>query len=122
MKKEWPNTATPRQQTSANELLRRLHLKYPRRIVSTVLFGSVARGEAKADSDIDVLIVTDQLDTDFKWEIWGIAAGVSLDYDVIIDPHVYSRRHWEDLREKRRTLWRNVARDGVELKVEPVAA
>ncbi len=34
------------------------------RLISICLFGSVARGEAKPDSDIDILIVADALPTD----------------------------------------------------------
>lgn len=31
--------------------------RFPKRLVSIVLFGSVARGQAKPDSDIDILVV-----------------------------------------------------------------
>ncbi len=48
-----------------NEILERLieslKDKYGDRLVSVVLFGSVARGEARKDSDIDLIIVIDGL-------------------------------------------------------------
>ena len=74
MKKEWPKTATPQQRAATEELLRRLHSKYPGRILSTVLFGSTARGDFARDSDIDVLIVIDKLDAELEWEVWGVGS------------------------------------------------
>ncbi len=122
MKTEWPVEATSRQQAATEELLRRLHEQYPNCISSTILFGSVARGNFTADSDIDVLVVADTVDTDFEWDVWRIGSRVSLEFDVIFDLHVYSRAHWESLRDKRRTLWKRVEQDGVELKFQPTPA
>lgn len=122
MKTAWPKKAIPQQQAATEELLRRLRLKYPRRILKAALFGSVARGTFTTDSDIDVLILTDKLDVDTKWDMWGVAARVSLDFDVILDPHVYSRELWESLCAKGRALCHNVEREGVELKLRPAPA
>ena len=117
MRTRWPKKATAHQRAATDELLRRLRAKYPRRILTTVLFGSVARGDFNPDSDIDVLIVADRVDTDFKWDVWGIGAEVSLEFDVIFNLHVYSGARWQWMRENRRTLWQNVQKDGVELKL-----
>ena len=43
-------------QEKLNKLLQALQGYYPQRII---LFGSVARGEADADSDLDVLVIKD---------------------------------------------------------------
>ena len=43
---------------AVEEFVRRVLERYRDKIDSIILFGSVARGEAKEDSDIDVLIVT----------------------------------------------------------------
>ena len=117
MKTKWPRKATLRQRTAARELLRRLHEKYPGRVLSTALFGSAARGDFTPDSDIDVLIVVDHINTELEWDIWGVASRVSLECDVILDPHVFSQTQWRWIRENRRTLWRNVEKDGIELKL-----
>lgn len=121
MRTRWPRKTTAKQRRATKELLRRLHAKYPGRIVSTVLFGSVARGDFTGDSDIDVLIVADKEDTAFKWDVWGIGARVSLEFDVIFNLHVYSRALWESLRANRRPLWKNVERDGVDLRPQAAA-
>lgn len=122
MKTEWPKAATPRQRAATDELLRRLSAKYPGRILSTVLFGSVARGDFTSDSDIDVLVVTDKLGPDFKWDLWSVGSEVSLEFDVIFNLHLYPRALWDSLRAKKKTIWRNVERDGIELKPAPVPA
>ena len=122
MKTEWPKAATSQQRAATDELLRRLHVKYPGRILSTVLFGSVARGDFTPDSDIDVLVVTDTLDPDFKWGLWSVGSEVSLDSDVIFNLHLYSRALWDNLRTQKKTIWRNVERDGILLKPAPVPA
>ena len=44
---------------AVEEFVRRALDKYGDRIESIILFGSVARGEAKEDSDIDILVVGD---------------------------------------------------------------
>ena len=122
MKTEWPKTITRQQRAAVEELVRRLHFHYPGRILLTALFGSVARGDFAADSDIDVLVVADQVDTDFKWDVWGVGSEVSLEFDVIFNLHVYSHAQWANLRARRQTLWRNVEREGIELPPQLVPA
>ena len=45
----------------AQEIAEFLKKKYEERLVSVVIFGSVARGEARKDSDIDLIIVIEGL-------------------------------------------------------------
>ncbi|MCW7074784.1 MAG: nucleotidyltransferase domain-containing protein, partial [Candidatus Methanospirare jalkutatii] len=44
---------------AVEEFVRRVLERYKEKIESIILFGSVARGEAKEDSDIDILVVGD---------------------------------------------------------------
>ena len=118
MKTQWPTTATAKHRAATNELLQRLRTKYPGRILSAVLFGSVARGSFSPDSDIDVLIVAGHVDTNFKWEVWGVGARVSLEFDVIFNLRVYSRARWDSLGAAKRPLWQNIEREGVDLKLQ----
>ena len=95
--------------------MRRLQEKYSHEILSAILFGSVARGDFTSDSDIDVLLVVEKLLPDLKWEMRRIASRVSLEHDVIFNLHFQSRKEWEQQEAEKRTLWRNVERDGVAL-------
>jgi predicted nucleotidyltransferase len=121
MKTEWPK-ATTQQRAAAEKLVRSLHSQYPGRILLTVLFGSVARGDFTADSDIDVLVIADKVDTDLKWNTWGIGAQISLECDVIFNLHIYSYAHWASLRDQHRPLYRNVEQDGIELTLQAAPA
>ncbi|MBI5081919.1 MAG: nucleotidyltransferase domain-containing protein [Chloroflexi bacterium] len=113
MKTKWSEKSTPQQRKATQEFMRRLQEKYPREILSAILFGSVARGDFTSDSDIDVLLVVEKLLPDLKWEMRRVASRVSLEHDVIFNLHFQSRNEWERQEVEKRTLWRNVERDGV---------
>lgn len=113
MKTKWSEKSTPQQRKATQEFMRRLQEKYPREILSAILFGSVARGDFTSDSDIDVLLVVEKLLPDLKWEMRRVASRVSLEHDVIFNLHFQSRKEWERQEVEKRTLWRNVERDGV---------
>ena len=96
--------------------MRRLTRRYNGQIVHAYLFGSVARGEAGANSDVDILLIAENPDSNFKWEARGIAARVSLEHDVLFNLHIYSRARWSDIEREQSSLHRNVRREGIELK------
>lgn len=116
MKSEFPQGVLPQHQAAMESLLQRLYAQYPKLIISIILYGSVARGDFKPDSDIDILIVADSANTDFKWAVRGIASRVSLEFNTIFNLHFYSRSVWEEQRREKKKVWLEVERDGVELK------
>jgi len=85
---------------------------YGNRLVAVILFGSHARGQGAADSDVDLLVVLDRLG-DYMNEIeqtGEIVAGLCLDYGVTISRVFIDRREWE----ARATVFlRNVEREMV---------
>jgi predicted nucleotidyltransferase len=79
---------------------------------SVILYGSQARGQARADSDIDVLVVVGD-DSDYGDLIRRTSAAVaalSLQHDVVISRVFVSRERFE--REQSPFLL-NVRREGV---------
>jgi hypothetical protein len=88
---------------------------YPKRVRQMILFGSKARGDSNTYSDIDVLLIVDREDWRFRHAISGIAADVSLTYDVLIGPRVIGQERWARMRHRRITLYENVQADGIEL-------
>ena len=77
-----------------------------------ILYGSQARGQARSDSDIDVLLVVRD-DSDYADRIWRTSAAVSalsLQHDVVISRAFVSRERFE--REQTPFLL-NVHREGV---------
>jgi predicted nucleotidyltransferase len=83
-------------------------------LVNLTLFGSYARGEARPDSDIDVVVVIDRVerasDRTLPMELAGdlIAA-----CRVVITPIVLSVSELEFLRQREDLLAENLDREGI---------
>lgn len=82
---------------------------------SVILFGSQARGDEKADSDWDLLILIDKehLSSEehdlYSYPFWELGWKI----DAMIHPAVYTRRDWQT---KSSPLFReNVEREGIVL-------
>lgn len=96
------------------ELRRRLEALYGKRLVKLVLFGSQARGNAKVDSDIDVLVVLKGNVNPFEEIERGglVTAAVSLERDVTISTVYVSEERY---REGTSGLLTNVRAEGVSI-------
>ena len=71
--------------------MRRVLERYKDKIDSIILFGSVARGEAKEDSDIDVLIVVKKEDFKLRRALIGVAFDILLETGKDISVKVYQK-------------------------------
>ncbi len=65
---------------------------------SIILYGSEARGDAKADSDIDLLVLvdTDKLSYADKERIMAPFYDIELDTGIIISTLIMPRKEWEN--------------------------
>jgi predicted nucleotidyltransferase len=82
------------------------------------LFGSVARGEAGEESDIDVLVVVDELTAAEKGEVLETSYRTAVDSDGEWEPVialVMSSRDARELRERERLIMHEIAEDGIVL-------
>jgi len=84
-------------------------------LLASFLFGSKARGDAGADSDVDLLIVVDRLEPPIRWQIRELAADCSLEHSLLINTHILDRERWAEHVFYHSTLWREIERDGVAL-------
>jgi len=107
----------PYELAAINECSRRLLQPLGNQVAGLWLFGSKARRDFDADSDLDLLIIVDGADSEIRDRIHLLAARVSYEYDVLINTHILSRERWAELSHYQGTLWREVQRDGVALRM-----
>ena len=83
------------------------------RVLEVVLFGSRARGEAREDSDYDVVVVVDHRDADVREAILAIEVDLMNRHGSLVACLLRDEREWEASR--RMPIGLNVAREGVPL-------
>ena len=94
---------------SVNEFVRGALEKYGDKIDIIILFGSVARGEAKEDSDVDILVIGDvSLE-----ELINISFPILLEHGKLISAKNMKREHFDFLVREGYSFARNILREGV---------
>jgi predicted nucleotidyltransferase len=88
--------------------------------LSVILFGSKARGDYDAESDVDLLLVLPDVSLSLRDHVRDIAADVSLDYSTYLSTRVWSEAYFEEQMRIKTSLFQEVKKDGVELL--PVAS
>jgi predicted nucleotidyltransferase len=87
-------TLAPNQYQALGELHGRLFHEFA--VEAVILYGSVARGEAEAESDLDLLILTaDPLTRPARHEITDMVFEVNLLYGTNFSTLVVDRSSWE---------------------------
>lgn len=85
---------TPRQLQALSEIKRRVRENFD--IKAFVLYGSVARGQADEESDVDLLVVTSKPLTRFeRHEITNVVFEVNLQFDTNFSTLVVDLKSWE---------------------------
>jgi len=79
-----------------------------------ILYGSKARGDSDASSDIDLLVVLDHRpDWRKKREIYGWCFRIGLEHDVVIQPVIFAAEDFRSSRYAVTPLVRNVTSEGI---------
>jgi len=104
-----------RYQKAVDEFVRRVLEKYKDRIDSIILFGSVARGEAKEDADIDILVIW----KGSKLEGWDVleetAVDILLKYNQYISIKTLYPEEYTGMMKMSTPFIKNIEREGVVL-------
>ena len=80
----------------------------------TILYGSEARGDARRDSDIDLLILVDKdkIPVEEEKEIIGRLSDFSLETGIIISSIILPKSNWEN-RPFKTPFYINVMNEGI---------
>ena len=106
-----------RRQAAIGDFVDRIRAALGAHIVDLRLFGSVARGEANPDSDIDILVVVEPDDerATLERKAVDIAFDVNLQHDVYISPRVLASGMVADPVWGQTPFLKNVRRESVAL-------
>jgi predicted nucleotidyltransferase len=102
-----------RRQKAIEEFVRRATQEYGDRIRGITLFGSVARGTAVEDSDIDLLVVIDEEDFRLRRDLVGLSFDILLETGGDLSVKVLSDRDFQA--HKSHSFLRNVLAEGAKL-------
>lgn len=98
-----------------NDLRDQLLNRLPGIIQRIVMYGSYARGEAREDSDIDVLVIVDESSPSIVEETRAARYDVMErhQYYPLLSLVVLSDKNWRELSKRSAGLKHNIERDGV---------
>ncbi|MCK4736664.1 MAG: nucleotidyltransferase domain-containing protein [Methanophagales archaeon] len=100
-------------QEAVNEFVRRAREKYKDKIDSIILFGSVARGEAGSESDIDILVVIVGDRFRMRRELSEIVLDILLETGEYLSVKTLSTENFKFLKEIKSSFLSNVIREGI---------
>lgn len=81
-------------------------------VSEAILFGSVARNEESADSDVDVMVIVDGDGGRVREEVIDRAYDVTLETGIYVSPKVLSREEYEELRDAGSMFLERVMEEG----------
>lgn len=106
---------TPTEEKAVSSFVERVRRELGASCRRAVLFGSRARGAGREESDIDILVLLDDVTIERKHAVWDIACDILLETEIDISPLVMSEKRFEELREHERLIARNIDQEGIPL-------
>jgi predicted nucleotidyltransferase len=102
-----------REELALREFLSKVAQRFGGNYLYSLMFGSKARGDAHAGSDLDVAVVLEKTDFETKRAIYAIAYDELLENEVDISPVIFSRDVFERQKAAHFPLLREIERDMV---------
>lgn len=84
-------------------------------LVSIILYGSQARGDARAESDIDLLTIIRRESPELQRTLIEIAWQVQFEHGVVISDMIRTAEQWERMRARGFPFYRNIESEGIML-------
>jgi hypothetical protein len=120
-KKRSLNYLTVNERAALDEYVGRLRAKYADQVVLVRLFGSKARGDFDAESDIDVLVVVKNSDWRFSDQVVVEVCDPNIEYNVVLSPIILSWDEYQRMQAYRAPFYQEVQRDGIDVWTTPLA-
>ena len=108
------------EQAAITAYVQAIQRQYPDRIRAVALFGSKARGDDDPESDIDLLVICDSEDRQFRSALWKKASEISLEQSVLLSIRIYSQARWQKARQIGLPFTREIIADSLSLTPEPI--
>jgi len=105
----------PKDAQALEEFTRGVRMEIGPVLVELKLFGSKATGRDVPDSDIDVLVVVNDMDVAVENQVLDIAFQVNLTHDVYISPRVIAREVFDHPVWKITPFIRALEKEGIPL-------
>jgi predicted nucleotidyltransferase len=102
-----------REKPIVEEFKRRVERQFPGELIRLVVFGSRVRGEATAESDLDLLVVTRSEGWRRGDEIRALGYALEIEHGVVLSIQVMSLGHYEKLRACGAQFLQAIEREGV---------
>ncbi len=96
----------------AQEFAQALKDRFQGRIVKTILYGSVGRGEETGESDIDVLVIAREREEVFSG-LPEILSEFILKYDILPEVILLSEDEFMDIQRRKTPYYRSIETEGV---------
>ena len=106
-------TLHPDEQTWLDEYRKALSERHPGTVLRMVIYGSKARGDAREDSDLDVLLVVRDGSGHLKLPLREIGYELAATSEVVPSILAYTREEWDDRKRRGYPFQKIVERDGV---------
>lgn len=106
-------TLTAEEQAWLEAYRNALREQFPGLVQDIIIFGSKARGTARPDSDLDIVLVLRNGDWHLKRAVTLPGYDLSIGTDVVPSLQVYTTAEWQELREQQSVFQEVVARDGI---------
>ena len=106
---------TVTEKRALSDFCARLRDKHPEKILDVLLFGSKARGDFDAESDLDLLILVAEEESQLTRDVVGIGSEIDLWYGVVLSEMTMSKARFEWHRRHRAPFYRNLTRESISI-------
>lgn len=105
----------PEVRAAIEAYIRRIIAAYTDEVVAIILYGSQARGEAEAESDIDLFVVVCHDTPSLRQKLADLAWEVQFEYNIVISDIIRSLDEFTHMQTMRFPYYQNLETDGIVL-------